>query len=313
MAAKSESENIIPDKPLLLVNEHSGMVKQAGPAMIEEDIAGPFRNAGYDLVTHVGDVPYLLSCLEDAVSSGEADLIISAGGDGTILAIAEKLCGTDVPLFPAPAGTMNMLATDLGYNQKIDIAAKQAVTGKPKPADVARLNDKIFMNSVIIGTFAEIADIREDLRGTDGILEDLTAAADLTQALLDAGPERFSIKADGDDVRILTNTLMVSNNIFSGVSGLAPTRDYIDEGILGLYQFESTSGRDFLSIIAQTVMGNLENMDQVTVQRCKTCVIDFRGQSVSYAIDGEPQETTEPLHFSIAPKALNLWAPEKSI
>ena len=57
-----------------------------------------------------GDATRLAS---EAVVAG-CDLVIACGGDGTINEVAGGLAGSDIPLFPLPAGTANVLAEETG-------------------------------------------------------------------------------------------------------------------------------------------------------------------------------------------------------
>ena len=52
----------------------------------------------------------IASMLDNAASF---DAVVAAGGDGTIAAISYALAGTGIPILPFPAGTGNLLATNL--------------------------------------------------------------------------------------------------------------------------------------------------------------------------------------------------------
>ncbi|MFC5383270.1 diacylglycerol/lipid kinase family protein [Arcanobacterium hippocoleae] len=71
-----------------------------------------------------------------AIAAG-ASVVIAAGGDGTVRAVAEELAGTNTPLGLLPVGTGNLLARnlDLPLNSPRDMASI-ALTGSTRPIDV---------------------------------------------------------------------------------------------------------------------------------------------------------------------------------
>lgn len=62
-----------------------------------------------------------------AIDNG-ADLIVVAGGDGTINEAAEGISGTEIPLGILPAGTANVLACELGVRGNLRRAAEDLLS-----------------------------------------------------------------------------------------------------------------------------------------------------------------------------------------
>jgi diacylglycerol kinase family enzyme len=66
-----------------------------------------------------------------------ADVVLAAGGDGTIRAVAEALRGTGVPLALLPSGTGNLLARNLALTlDDLSHSVDTAFTGTARPIDV---------------------------------------------------------------------------------------------------------------------------------------------------------------------------------
>lgn len=75
-------------------------------------------------------------CTRDALARG-VDVVLVAGGDGTVRAVSEAIAGTGVPLAIVPSGTGNLLARNLGL-PLADPAemVRAAFTGFAHPIDI---------------------------------------------------------------------------------------------------------------------------------------------------------------------------------
>ncbi len=69
----------------------------------------------------------------------QADLVLVAGGDGTVRAVCEGLAGSGVALAVLPAGTGNLLARNLGVPLDMADALDVAFDGVPAPLDLVRV------------------------------------------------------------------------------------------------------------------------------------------------------------------------------
>ena len=71
-----------------------------------------------------------------------ADLIVAAGGDGTVNEAAEGLIGSEVPLGVLPAGTANVLANEIGMGRNLERAARGLADCVPRQVSMGSLQLK---------------------------------------------------------------------------------------------------------------------------------------------------------------------------
>jgi diacylglycerol kinase (ATP) len=72
----------------------------------------------------------------DAIAKG-ADVVIAAGGDGTVRAVAESLRGTSIPLALLPSGTGNLLARNLALTlDDLELSIESAFAGGDRKIDI---------------------------------------------------------------------------------------------------------------------------------------------------------------------------------
>lgn len=116
----------------------------------------------------------------DALAGG-ADLVVVAGGDGTVREVATAMAGSGVPLGIVPLGTANLFARNLGLPlRRHREAVRRALHGTPVPVDLGRVrlttltgqvHDQAFLVLVGLGHDAEtVARTRESLKHRVGWL-----------------------------------------------------------------------------------------------------------------------------------------------
>jgi diacylglycerol kinase family enzyme len=109
-------------------NRLRAMVAEATPADWQETLW--FETTREDL----GD-----SAAREAIAAG-ATVIIVAGGDGTVRAVAQAVAGSDAALALLPSGTGNLLARNLKMALNDPAAALDiAFAGDSRPVDIARI------------------------------------------------------------------------------------------------------------------------------------------------------------------------------
>ncbi len=98
-----------------------------------------FRAAGWDVdvVERLGP-PHAQAQVRDALGEG-CELLIAAGGDGTLRDLGSALAGTTVPLAVLPGGTTNLWAHEIGMALPPEAAARAIVDGEDHSMDMGRL------------------------------------------------------------------------------------------------------------------------------------------------------------------------------
>lgn len=105
--------------------------------------------------------------IRSALDSGAA-MVIAAGGDGTIRAVAEVMHGTEVPLAIVPLGTGNLLARNLGLPlNSVEASVRSGFIGESRAIDVAvvdlrrsggEVEQRMFLVMAGIGLDSEMAE-----------------------------------------------------------------------------------------------------------------------------------------------------------
>jgi len=86
----------------------------------------------------------------------QADLrgvVVAAGGDGTLNAVAKRLMHTNIPMGVIPLGTFNYVARVLDIPIDVFAAADVIATGKFREVHVATINDQIYLNNASLGLY----------------------------------------------------------------------------------------------------------------------------------------------------------------
>src|SRR5687768_12147709 len=106
---EGSAETVTPRRYTIVYNARSGSATRCSA----ENLAAMATERGLDFSLDTrGEIPIDIR-MRDA-AAGDADVIVAAGGDGTITAAAEALRGTEKLLAILPLGTANLLARDLG-------------------------------------------------------------------------------------------------------------------------------------------------------------------------------------------------------
>ena len=284
---------------VLIINLKSG-----GGKAERFDLAAQARRRGIEpVVLQPGDD--LLELAESAIARG-AQVIGMAGGDGSQALVATVAARHDIAHVCIPAGTRNHFALDLGLDRDDVVGALDAFTdGVERRIDLARVNDRVFVNNASLGVYAKVvqSDAYRDakLETWAGMLPDLLGP--------DAEPIDLEFTApDGsrcDDAPLV----LVSNNPYQVTSlAGAGTRERIDTGQLGVLAARVRSAADVSKLVALELVGQVGRFPGLESWSSREFEVRSSGP-VEVGLDGEALVLDPPLRFASLPGALRVRLP----
>jgi diacylglycerol kinase family enzyme len=272
-----------PRHPVVLINPHSG-----GGAAQRAGLAEAARARGVRTrVLGPGDDLEVLA--REEVADG-ADVLGMAGGDGSLAIVATVAAEHGLPFVCVPAGTRNHFALDLGLRREDVAGALDAFgDGLERRIDLAEVNERVFLNNVSLGVYAE-AVRRPGYRDAK-----LRTLADSVRAVLGPGRARPELRFTDDTGREHASAavVLVSNNPYAVDRALGRgTRPRIDGGRLGVVVLGGAGGHD---------------------RSWSTVSFDVAaGAPAPAGVDGEAVTLQPPLRFATRPAALLVRIPRNA-
>jgi diacylglycerol kinase family enzyme len=222
--------------------------------------------------------------LEALARAAETDKLGMAGGDGSLGTVAAAAVERDLAFVPIPFGTRNHFARDLGLTVDDPVAALDAFDGRERRVDVGRAGDRLFLNNVSLGLYAELVHRPERHRRRDPL-------ARLHALLLLARDLGRSDRLLVDGAPVDAHVVLVANNAYELEAFEVGARGRLDAGKLRLYIAHGWRPATWEE------------------RACDHLTIDAASHRVKAAVDGEPSLFELPLEFRIEPLALRVLVP----
>lgn len=236
-----------------------------------------------------------------------ADLVIAAGGDGTIHAVARGLIGTQTTLGIIPAGTMNNLARSLNIPETIEAACAVIANGETHSIDTGKINDHVFLEVAGVGLEAALFPLAEEIK-QPGFLSTLHGAIAGLITLLTYRPARISLSFDEHRRRpYQALQVTICNAPFYGIHLQVAPHALMDDGLLDVVVYKNFSKREYLQHALSISQGKRAYQPKITYRRVKSLRITST-HPVAIQADGELYGHT-PALVTILPSALRVKAP----
>jgi YegS/Rv2252/BmrU family lipid kinase len=237
-----------------------------------------------------------------------ADLLIAFGGDGLAQRCIDALAGGDTALALIPAGTANLLATNLGVPKTLEGAVEVALHGNRRAIDTGTMNGEHF--AVMAGAGFDARMIKRasgDVKRRFGRLAYLwTGARELTRSGV-----TMRIKIDGNKwFKGPASCVLVGNvgDLFGRVTAFPDAEP--DDGVLNLGVVTAHNVWQWTRALTRTAFGTSERSPFVQVTQGRSFDIKM-SKPVPYELDGGDRAPTKHLRIEIVPSAIRIAVPEQ--
>ena len=241
----------------------------------------------------------------------QVDLVVAAGGDGTVRVVADGLANSGIPMGIVPSGTANLLARNLGIPLVEADAIEVVLSGRTRTIDLIKLTvdegeSEHYAVMAGMGIDAMIMDeTRDDLKDKIGTAAYFVAAARALGRL----PVPMRIKVDDHRTHRRRAMMCVVGNV-GGLPGnitLIPGAQP-DDGLLDVYVASPHRFTQWIRVFVRLITRRSNSQDRVDQWRGRRVDVQLERPD-SYQLDGDVVGELRRLLAEVQPQALSVRVP----
>lgn len=240
----------------------------------------------------------------------ERGVVVVAGGDGTINAVAQQVYGSGCRFAVLPQGTFNYFAREHGISQDTETAARALLRAQPAPVQVGLVNDRVFLVNASLGLYRKLLEDREQAKSQLGRSRVVAMFAGLLTLVRERRQLDLALEFGGQLHQLRTPSLFVGNNRLQFDRLGLPEGEALERGCLGAILVRPIGTWPMLGLALHGALGRLNEAQNVVSFPARRLTVHPRGhRHIKVAADGEVERMRAPLEFRVAPQPLMLMLP----
>ncbi len=285
-------------KCVIIMNPESGKKKKI---TTYQDFYDILRKYGYDteiiFTKAKGDGRKIVQGLDKSI-----DLVISAGGDGTLNEIVSGNLKREKPLTiaPLPMGSTNDVGNMYGLNKSVFENLERLLKGKPKKVDICYINKTPFVYVACLGDYIDMAYATpRSLKKKYGKIAYILFG--LKQIFNKITQFDLKYKVNGKTYEGTYSFIFISNS-----SRIAGAEDVyydvkLDDNMFEVALAKVKNKTDMLKMLVLLTTIEVKDIPGITYYRTNNFEIEFKNkQKKSWCIDGEEfKKRTKKFVFSV--------------
>jgi len=249
------------------------------------------------------------SLVKSAWNDGR-NIIVAAGGDGTVSAVAGAILEfqLDAKLGVLPLGTLNHFARDLGIPKTLHDAMKIVLGHHATYIDTVKMNSRYFINNSSLGLYPFM--VRErDVVKRKGIRKFFRMLAASLTTLKRYPFITIEFETENKKFERKTPFVFIGNNSYTMEPGKLGMRSSLSDGILSVYIAHTVGRLRLIRLAWHAFRGRLIQQHDFDTIGLKKLTIHSKHKKLHVAHDGEISKIRTPIHYEIVPRALHVIIP----
>ena len=254
-----------------------------------------------------------MAALAEEAAQSNVEVVVGAGGDGTIDAIASTLAGTGKILAVLPLGTFNLFARRLGIPLDLEAAVRTAVQGQITTINAGEVNGRSFLSRSSVGLYPLALRHREKMFRRFGRSR-LIALLSGATALLRWGNVMTIRLTNGTENRLFrTRFVFACNNPEELDYFHLRGRQCIDTGNLAFYVPKPLTPGGILRLGLRLLARKTEENRDFEMVCARELHLEIEPSSVPVSLDGEVEMMEAPLRYRLLIGALRVRVPLRTV
>jgi YegS/Rv2252/BmrU family lipid kinase len=242
------------------------------------------------------------------VAERGVDVMFVWGGDGTVQRCIDAVAGSDTAVAILPAGTANLLATNLRIPDDVTEAVRIGLHGERRRMDTGSVNGERF--TVMAGAGF---DARMISAADRGLKDRLGRAAYLYTGMKSISARRVKATVEVDGERFFrgrVSCVLAANvgTILGGIEAFPEARP--DDGLLELGVVTAKNPVQWARVFGRLALGRAEESPFAEVTRGAKIRIRF-DRKIPYELDGGARPARKELRIKARPGSVTLCVPAR--
>lgn len=249
----------------------------------------------------------------DAVACAEGedapDVIVAAGGDGTINAVANALAGRDRVMGIVPMGTFNYVARRYGLPEEAQAAVDVVLEGRTLRIDAGDVNGRLFLVNCSLGLYTSIIDARERHNRSFGRNRLVALLSAMKILVTPHRRPRVRVEHARGLLDTRASMVLIGANPLQ-LDGIDPeVAAAVERGALAIVVVRAVDLWRLLKFAWKALTGKVAEAPEIEAFVVDDARVWLRAARVRVVVDGETVVLPTPLALASRPGALRLRVP----